>query len=401
MPVIPVYALDPMPSEGVASIFLAGPTPRKPKDGSDPVPSWRPEALAILKEIGFDGHVFIPEPLSGEWHNQYTDQVKWEETALHRADVILFWIPRDMNGMPALTTNDEWGYWKESGKVVLGCPDGAVHTSYQKHYANEFLTPVATTLNDTVVNAVVRINKLGAALRRDGELSVPLYIWKIPSFQTWYENLKKAGNVLSDSRVLRALHVGPTRFLFGYVLWADVLITAENRHKTNEFLVARPDISTIVLHGPIDSSNVAATEIVLVKEFRTPVNNPTGYVWEVAGGSSHKPWNDPLVVASEEVLEETGLKVDASRFSLVSARQMVATLSIHRAHTYKAELTADEIASVKATATEVRGVIEDTERTYTVIRPLVEILESSDVDWSMVGMILQAVLTQPSDPPTT
>ena len=38
------------------SIFLAGPTPR-----SKEVKSWRPEAIRLLKEKGFDGVVFVPE----------------------------------------------------------------------------------------------------------------------------------------------------------------------------------------------------------------------------------------------------------------------------------------------------------------------------------------------------
>ena len=37
------------------SIFLAGPTPR-----TSGVASWRPEALDLLREVGFGGTVLVP-----------------------------------------------------------------------------------------------------------------------------------------------------------------------------------------------------------------------------------------------------------------------------------------------------------------------------------------------------
>lgn len=55
-----IYALEDMPDTFTKSIFLAGPTPRN----KDEVESWRPDALKILEDKGFDGVVFIPEPES-------------------------------------------------------------------------------------------------------------------------------------------------------------------------------------------------------------------------------------------------------------------------------------------------------------------------------------------------
>lgn len=45
-------------------------------------------------QIGFDGHVFIPEPEDGNWKGNYDDQLEWESTGLNMADVIVFWLPR-------------------------------------------------------------------------------------------------------------------------------------------------------------------------------------------------------------------------------------------------------------------------------------------------------------------
>lgn len=150
-----VYALEEPPEVIGKSIFLAGPTPRK----SD-VASWRPEALRILEETGYDGVVFVPEDRSGIWHGNYDHQVEWEERYLNMADVILFWVPRNMQDMPALTTNDEWGFWKDSGKVVLGSPKDAPSMRYQQHYARQLGVQVSHTLPDTVSNALALMAQL-------------------------------------------------------------------------------------------------------------------------------------------------------------------------------------------------------------------------------------------------
>ena len=97
-----IYAHEDYPKTVVKTIFLAGPTSRgkgKP---------WRQNALAILESMGFDGHVFVPEPRNGAWEEDYTGQVEWEEEGLRRAECIVFWCPRDLAGnMPGFTTNDE------------------------------------------------------------------------------------------------------------------------------------------------------------------------------------------------------------------------------------------------------------------------------------------------------
>src|SRR3990172_7174370 len=116
-----IYAQKAFPSEITKTIFLAGPTPRSLDEG------WRREALSKLESLGFDGHVFVLEAANHEFNGDQQAQIEWEEEALNRADCIVFWIPRDISGkriwdfpMPGLTTNDEWGVWKNSGKVVLG-----------------------------------------------------------------------------------------------------------------------------------------------------------------------------------------------------------------------------------------------------------------------------------------
>lgn len=137
-----IYARQPIPK----SIFLAGPTPR-----SSDVPSWRPQALELLK--GFDGIVFVPESQDWEAKVNYDDQVEWEWEGLEAATVVLFWIPRNLVTMPAFTTNVEYGMMR-SHVAVAGWPEGTVKNRYLEKCAERFHIPVHRTLEATVAAAL-------------------------------------------------------------------------------------------------------------------------------------------------------------------------------------------------------------------------------------------------------
>lgn len=125
---VPETLPDPRPSLPVRrSIFLAGPTPR-----SEDVPSWRPTAIRILRELGHTGVVFVPETEDWGWAGDYDQQVMWEWRALGRSQCIVFWVPRDLKDMPALTTNVEFGMMvmKCPHRVVLGTPTGTPKMNY-------------------------------------------------------------------------------------------------------------------------------------------------------------------------------------------------------------------------------------------------------------------------------
>lgn len=113
--------------KGEKSIFLAGPTPRSKKIGS-----WRPEAIKILENLNFTGIVYCPERNFDDRTFDYTNQVEWERQAQEVADVILFWVPRELKNMPAFTTNVEFGYWigKNKGKVIYGRPANSEKNRY-------------------------------------------------------------------------------------------------------------------------------------------------------------------------------------------------------------------------------------------------------------------------------
>jgi hypothetical protein len=124
------YGTDPIDPDILkkydTSIFLAGPTPR-----SKDVESWRPEACKILKKLGYQGLVFIPEPEGDSWPD-YMGQVKWEKWGLTNCDTILFWVPRNLTDMPAFTTNVEFGFYmgKTPNRVHYGRPADAEKCRY-------------------------------------------------------------------------------------------------------------------------------------------------------------------------------------------------------------------------------------------------------------------------------
>ena len=133
-----IYAQEKLKFQG-NSIFLAGPTPRL-----ESVESWRPEFIKKLKESGYNGVVLIPEMRNpNDWKREngfaYDKQIDWEEEAMEKASTIVFWIPREMYTMPALTTNIEFGYWyaKYPSKLIIGIPENAEKCDYIRYKAKQ------------------------------------------------------------------------------------------------------------------------------------------------------------------------------------------------------------------------------------------------------------------------
>lgn len=378
-----VYALEELPKVITKSIFLAGPTPRS-EDGNP----WRQEAIKLLEEAEFDGVVYVPEPRNGKWHKEYDRQVEWEELCLNQADCILFWVPRDLKTMPAFTTNIEWGRWEASGKLVLGYPKEAEKMSYMNHYAEKLNIPISGSLLDTLRSAIDFIGE--GAERTGGERMVPYYVWKTPQFQSWYTAQTEAGNRLDDARVLFNFRPRNGIFMFMWVLHVDVYVASEDRHKKNEVVLARTDISSVLMwqrHEPIGNS-----EIVLVREYRSPASTKDAFIRELPGGSPPKPGADPMETAHEEVLEETGLNLmDPKRLKFVGAHQLAGTLSSHQAHLFSVELTDPEMNWLKAQRDVVHGADSD-ERTFIEVYTLDELFEGELIDWTTLGMIASVVL---------
>lgn len=390
MPMHVVYAREPFPDRWTKSVFLAGPTPR---DAS--TPSWRPEALRLLEAAGYDGVVFVPEDrdITGCAINpeNYGPQIQWEDEGLQRADVIVFWVARDLKAMPAFTTNIEWGEWFDSGKVALGYPEKTPKVGYFRAKAEWLGIPIRHTLEATVAQAVSMLG--GGALREGGETHVPLEIWRTDIFRRWHATQKAAGNELLKARVLWTYRIGRDRErLFFWALETDMRVGAEGRVVKDGIVLGRPDVSATVLFGKDRGFN---TEVALIREFRPSAATSDGCVREPAGGSSWEKLS-PAEVAVSEAFEEAGIKLELSKLKDLGDRQLMPTLSAHRARVYVARLKDEEMGRLKDLGGRPLGRPREGERTWVEVRTIRQLLDQheglvpNDVDWSTLGMVLYA-----------
>ena len=172
---------------------------------------------------------------------------------------------------------------------------------------------------------------------------------------------------------------------FLWVLAVQVWVAAENRIKSNEVLVSRPDLACVVAYYP--AAKLADYQLVLVREFRA--SSLTGSVLELPGGSGAESV-DPATQAADELAEEAGLTVDLNRLRTHGARQPLATFSIHQQHVFSLELTAAEFVRL-ATDHETRGLAEDTKRTQIELCRYGDLCARPEVDWTTLGVINQVL----------
>ena len=381
-----IFSDESLPTTLSHSIFLAGPSPRD-KHTLD----WRVQALEILESLGFKGEVFIPIPRN-KFYGQdddpswtYTHQIEWECAARQMSDKILFWVARDIEGkMPGFTTNVEFGEDLNSGKLIYGRPDSAQKCRYLDKRIED---KGQSVYNDLATFLKASIEALGLAnIRQGGECFVPLFIWRTDQFQSWYQALQLAGNRLDWAEVEYVKMVG--KVVFAYSLKVHVWVEVEKRLKSNEFIFSRKDISSVLAYYVDDIKQDVA--IVLVKEFRSPVANKEGFVYELPGGSSFKPAVDPKQNAQHELHEETGILIEnTSRFEWVSTRQIVATLCTHQAHLYRVRLSEKEFNEIQSEQS--FGMEEDSEKTYVQILWYKDVKKSL-IDYATLGMITEALI---------
>jgi hypothetical protein len=349
---------------------------------------WQPEVIALLRErwVG-DGRlvVFVPDvpELGRDRENVARELIDWYDRAVDVADIVMFWWPDDTD--PRLMSTSLVA-WNDGQRVIHGTPH-LLQSHYLLKYAERHAISTATTLAGM---ASAALSKIGSGAQRTaGEREVPLPVWRADSFQRWYAAQTSAGNTLLGARQVWTFSAGPRqRFLLYWALHVRVYVQAEDRVKSNEVVISRPDISAVVLYRR--GTTMDDTIIVLVREFRSSASTADGFVHELPGGSG-SVGVDPLEQALRETEEEISLAIDVQRIRAYGSRQLAATMSAHHTHLFAAEITSDELAKLRATQLTPHGA-GDSEQTWTDITTFGEIRENSLVDWATLGMIAQVVL---------
>jgi hypothetical protein len=378
--VIVVHAGEQSPAEFAKSLYLVGPTPRSPS-----VPSWRPEALRLLQSRGYDGVVFVPETRSGA-RADYDGQIEWELQSIRISDVLLCWMPASQADLPGLTTRVECGLEARSGKLIFGAPREAYKTTYLQQLLPRYDVPVVKSLEELVDLAVQRL--ASGANRQAAERLIPLEIWRAGHFQEWLQSQTASGHRLVDVQSVEwVFRVPPGKRVFPlYIaLHVSVAVRGENRVKSNEAVIIRPSVSTVAAWCPAAIRD--DDRFVLIKEYRAPVANRDGFVYELPGGASLKPNSDPVDGGIDELQKETGLRLSRERFSAVARRQGAATMVANQHLLLAARLTdpeMDELARREGTA---YGETSETERTYLCVRTRRQIIEEGLADFVTLGQI--------------
>ncbi len=378
-----IFSDEQLPLSVKQTIFLEGPSPRRPE-----VDDWRTEAVALLKEKGFQGHVIIPRfredffKTGSSTAFDYDTQINFEKQGRERADVILIWLARDIKGeMPGFTTNFEMGEDYQRGNVVYGHPETANKVSYMDLCAEAINLPIYSDLSQAIDACLQMVGE--GATREGGEVTVPFYIWNHPEFKTWYQNLRGAGNRLYDLKVERAVMVKDR--LFSFQIKPKIWVAEEDRFKENESVYFRPTIHTVIPYYKQGGD----TWVALVREFRSTVNNTKGFVWEFPGGSSFTE-KSSVEVATQELKEELGLVVEASQLVPLGTMQQAATVTATLTQGYTLELTEEEWNSLP-NSTEVLGVLEEGEMTR-VFKVKLSELANLPVDLATLGLLYKAGL---------
>jgi 8-oxo-dGTP pyrophosphatase MutT (NUDIX family) len=385
--VITLHGGQQPPESWDACVFIGG---SMPAPGPSAV-SWQREVIELLQERWMgEGQlaVFVHEPgicAHGVASDEFID---WCRRASDVADVVMFWWPDDTD-LRLMCTN--LAAWNDNHRAVHGTPSETTVSSYLIHYADTHAISTVSTLTELVSTA---LDKIGTGARRTaGEREVPLTVWRTDSFQRWYSAQTAAGNTLLGARQVWTFSAGPDqRFLLYWALHVRMYVRAEDRVKTNEVVISRPDISVMALyqHG----ATIDETIVVLVREFRSSASTPDGMVHELPSGSTAGE-TGVLDQAVRETEEETGLAIDVQRVRAHGSRQLVATVSAHHAHLFAAEITSEELSRLRASQATPHG-DGGTERTWPEITTFSELRKNRLVDWATLGMIAEAVFDRSS-----
>ena len=88
-------------------------------------------------------------------------EILWQQEPTADATLILFWVPRNKKTLPGFTTNIEFGYWLNSGKIIYGRPDTAEEIGYLDFiYKQKYQKEPINNLDELVYESIKLCEKL-------------------------------------------------------------------------------------------------------------------------------------------------------------------------------------------------------------------------------------------------
>ena len=82
-----------------------------------------------------------------------------EWSALNVATIVVFWVPRNLETMPAFTTNVEFGWLAASGKCLFGAPTDSPKNKYLIALAKRFNIQTYGNLESLLQHAVAKAHQ--------------------------------------------------------------------------------------------------------------------------------------------------------------------------------------------------------------------------------------------------
>jgi hypothetical protein len=390
------------PKEIVNTIFLAGPTGKTRVNLLDR-PGWRQNALTILENNSYSGTVFVPEDDFNDpnfVHHEnlddklYSEQVEWENHCMNISDAIIFNFCRTKTNL-GLTTNIEFGKYLKSRRLFVCVPPESINNEYIIEMCKREKITIYNTLEECIKAC---LDYLNPNYRNNGDIEVPQIIWENKEFKEWHKNQKIHGNDIVKFEIDTIINNDKSsRYAPLWVAKPWMNVGSHSIKKIDEDLHSRPSVCSILLYS-IDTEDIYNSRFFLVSEFRCNMNNSSGYICEIPGGSIEEEGNN-VENAIRELKEETGidiltlLKEDNKECKIISLgnKQMSGTYTIYKHIAYSILIPNDIMDKIKEiTNHKVFGL--KNEYTWPKIFTLNDILEKDYVDWSNTGVILTTLL---------
>ncbi len=103
--------------------------------------------------------------ITNETLDNYDSQITWEQKYLKAADLLVFWVPRELTHMPAFTTNIEFGMYIMSDKdLIYGRPADSpknkyLDFSYEKYRNKKPYNNILDMTYDITYNYIIPNNE--------------------------------------------------------------------------------------------------------------------------------------------------------------------------------------------------------------------------------------------------